>query len=176
MEFLVTYRSEIERASIGRVEMERVEAVYREHHVRLWRSLLAYTGDADLASEAAAETFTQAVARGKELRDPAAWIWRSAFKIAGGIMSERRSRSEDRPIHEVLDLIMGEMTFSASPLVEFVDSLMDLPAQRRAVVVLRYAGGFSAPEIAEVLGTSANTVRVQLHRAHGQLRDRIEQT
>lgn len=158
------------------MEMERVEAVYREHHVRLWRSLLAYTGDADLASEAAAETFSQAVARGTELRDPAAWIWRSAFKIAGGIMSERRARSEDQPIDEVLDLVAGEMSFSTFPLVEFVDSLMDLPNQRRAVVVLRYAGGFSAPEIAELLGTSANTVRVQLHRAHGQLRERIEQT
>ena len=33
---------------------DRVEAVFRSSHTRLWRSLLLYTADAELASDAAA--------------------------------------------------------------------------------------------------------------------------
>jgi DNA-directed RNA polymerase specialized sigma24 family protein len=35
---------------------------------------------------------------------------------------------------------------------------------------LRYVGEYTSPEIGELLGTSADTVRVQLHRAHAALR------
>jgi DNA-directed RNA polymerase specialized sigma24 family protein len=62
----------------------RVEAVYRSLHPRLWRSLLAYTGDAELASDAEAEAFAQVLGRGDAVDDVAAWVWRSAFHIASG--------------------------------------------------------------------------------------------
>jgi DNA-directed RNA polymerase specialized sigma24 family protein len=45
-----------------------VEAVYREHGAHLWRSLLLYTGDRDVASDAVAEAFAQAIRRGDEVR------------------------------------------------------------------------------------------------------------
>ncbi len=47
----------------------RVEAVYRSLHPRLWRSLLAFTGDAELASDAEAEAFAQALGRGEAVDD-----------------------------------------------------------------------------------------------------------
>ncbi len=53
-----------------------VERIYREHGQRLWRSLAAFTGAPDVASDAVAEAFGQALRRGEELRDPVAWIWR----------------------------------------------------------------------------------------------------
>ena len=59
-----------------------LRAVFAAEHGRLWRSLLAYAGDPEVASEAAAEAFAQAVRRGEALRDPAAWVWRAAFRIA----------------------------------------------------------------------------------------------
>ncbi len=61
-----------------------VERIYREHGQRLWRSLAAFTGAPDVASDAVAEAFGQALRRGEELRDPLAWIWRVAFRIASG--------------------------------------------------------------------------------------------
>jgi RNA polymerase sigma factor (sigma-70 family) len=158
--------------------MDPVEEAYRAHHRRLWRSLLAYTGDADAATEATAETYSQALARGSELHDPAAWIWRTAFRVAGGMMADRRSRWSDRSV----DLRFEEqqtaeiLPVNDGTLVEFLDQLSTLSDQQRAVVVLRYAGGFTPTEIAELLSTSANAVRVQLHRAHAHLRERMERS
>jgi len=67
-----------------------IELLYREHGDRMWRALLAFTGNPDVASDAVAEAFAQALRRGDALRDPRAWIWRTAFVIAKGDMRERR--------------------------------------------------------------------------------------
>ncbi len=146
------------------VTADRVERVYRAEHERLWRSLLAYTGDADLASDAESEAFTQLIGRGDEVRDPAAWVWRSAYRIANGLMDQRT-----RPVAatEVVDVTDWSV-------VDLLSMLDGLSRQQRACVVLRYVGGFAGPEIAELLGTSAGTVRVQLHRAHETLRASLE--
>ena len=66
----------------GVIGEDRVEAVYRAVHVRLWRSLLSFTGDPDLASDAEAEAFAQVMRRGDAVDDVAARVWRSAFRIA----------------------------------------------------------------------------------------------
>ncbi|MEL6985550.1 MAG: RNA polymerase subunit sigma-24, partial [Actinomycetota bacterium] len=58
------------------------DQLFRTEHGRLWRSLVAYCGDADVAAEAEAEAFTQALARGDELIDPRAWLWRYGRRFA----------------------------------------------------------------------------------------------
>ena len=68
-----------------------VERIYRDHGSRLWRSLAAFTGDPDVASDAVAEAFAQALRRGEELRDPLAWVWRVAFRVASGELQRRGS-------------------------------------------------------------------------------------
>ncbi|MEM9566133.1 MAG: RNA polymerase sigma factor [Actinomycetota bacterium] len=146
------------------VDMDPVEEVYRTDHARLWRSLVGFSGDADIAAEAEAEAYSQAIARGDHLDDPRAWIWRAAFRIAAGLLADR-GRQVPPP---------GETPQLDTPLVEFLSLLGELSEQQRAAVVLRYAGGLRPAEIAEVLDTSAGTIRVQLHRAHAQLRERME--
>jgi hypothetical protein len=47
---------------------------------RLWQALVAFAGDPELASDAVAETFAQALRRGEAMRDPARWVSRAAFK------------------------------------------------------------------------------------------------
>jgi RNA polymerase sigma factor (sigma-70 family) len=146
----------------------RVEAVYRSLHPRLWRSLLAYTGDAALASDAEAEAFAQALGRGEAVDDVAAWVWRTAFRIAAGLLAVRSLSDEVRP---------GEGTTPPTASVaEFLGLLAELSSQQRACVALRYVGEYTSSEIGELLGTSAGTVRVQLHRAHAALRDTIAST
>ena len=70
-------------------DVSRVEAAYRSIHARLWRALLAYTGNRDVASDAEAEAFAQVLRRGDEVVDIAAWVWRSAFVIARGMLATR---------------------------------------------------------------------------------------
>ncbi|MGI9028838.1 MAG: RNA polymerase sigma factor [Ilumatobacteraceae bacterium] len=142
-----------------------MEAVYRSVHPRLWRSLLSYTGDAELASDAEAEAFSQVLRRGDAVDDVAAWVWRSAFRIASGLLAAR-SRSNDVPP-------ASGSTPATESVAEFLSLLADLSPQQRACVALRYVGKYTSPEIGELLGTSAGTVRVQLHRAHAALRHTI---
>ena len=152
---------------VGMGDRDRVEAVYRSVHPRLWRSLLSYTGDAELASDAEAEAFAQVLRRGDAVDDVAAWVWRAAFRIAAGLLAARSRSNELRPA-EV-------STPSTGSVAEFLTLLADLTPQQRACVALRYVGEYTSPEIGELLGTSAGTVRVQLHRAHAALRYSIRE-
>ena len=70
---------------------EGVEAVYRADAERLWRAIYAFAGDAEIASDAVAEAFAQVLNRGAAVRDPAAWTWRTAFRISAGALKARGS-------------------------------------------------------------------------------------
>jgi len=56
-----------------------VERVWREDGPRLWRSLVAFGGDPELASDAMAEAFAQALGRGSAIESPDRWVWRAAL-------------------------------------------------------------------------------------------------
>ena len=146
---------------------DRVERAYRAIHSRLWRSLVAYTGDVEVAGDAEAEAFAQALRRGDAIDDAEAWVWRSAFRIAAGMLDGERHRS----LAPSATQGCGELPPS---VIEFIDLLGGLSRQQRACVVLRYLGDYRPVEIAELLGTTAGTVRVQLHRAHDHLRTTLE--
>src|SRR4051812_34292825 len=118
---------------MGAVEdQDRVEAVFRSVHARLWRSLLVFSGDAELASDAVAEAFAQVLRRGAAVDDVEAWVWRSAFRIAGGLVAARSNSS-------TVDALDGSTPMTGS-LAEFLALLGDLSPQQRACVALRYVG------------------------------------
>ena len=54
------------------------------------------------------------------------------------------------------------------------DAIAKLPADARAVVVLRDLQGLSTKEAAAVLGISEGAVKVRLHRAHAKLRKLVD--
>ena len=71
-----------------------LERVYREEGDRLWRAVLAFAGDPEVASDAVAEAFAQALRRGEAIRNPKRWVWRAAFRIAAGELAARRRAVE----------------------------------------------------------------------------------
>jgi RNA polymerase sigma-70 factor, ECF subfamily len=143
-----------------------VEAVYRQQCDRLWRALRLATGSSDVANDALAEAFAQLIRRGSAVRDPTAWVWRSAFRIARG---EMRRRGQHEPLNEELPVEAPE------PLVDLHRALRSLtPHQRTAVVLADYAGWRHA-EIARVLGSSPAAVAVHVHRARRRLRASLEE-
>jgi RNA polymerase sigma-70 factor, ECF subfamily len=157
---------ERDRAGPGDDTVEdRLEHVYREHGDRIWRAVLLASGSREVADDAVAEAFAQALRRGRALRDPAAWVWRAAFRIAAGELKER-----------------GRMTtFGAEPVTgmpePFIDlwrALAQLPLKQRASVVLADYAGWSHREIAKALGSTASAVGVHVHRARKRLRDLLE--
>ena len=146
-------------------ERDRVEVAYRAVHARLWKALLAFTGDAELASDAEAEAFAQVLRRGEAVDDVQAWVWRSAFRIASGLLASKSTN---------LGVVDGSVSPTQS-ITEFLDLLGGLSQQQRACVALRYVGEYTSVEIGELLGTSAGTIRVQLNRAHTALRSLLKE-
>jgi RNA polymerase sigma factor (sigma-70 family) len=146
---------------------DRLREVFEAEHARLWRSVLAHCGDRDIASDAVAEAFAQAVRRGDELRDPAAWVWRAAFRIAGGQLATRHRWD---PAYEGAQSSTDALPDEVAALL---DALGRLGEVERRVVVLSLVGGLSATEVGRIVGASPGAVRVRLHRARRRLRDAL---
>jgi RNA polymerase sigma-70 factor, ECF subfamily len=144
---------------------EDFEALYVEHAERLWRALLAYAGNPEVASDAVAEAFAQCLARRAAVRAPGPWIWRAAFRIAAGELKGRRMRTTTAPEERY------EMDDEAGGLVE---ALRSLPQRQRAALVLHYYAGYKAREIAAIVGSTAATVRVHMSQGRKRLRRVLE--
>ncbi len=143
---------------------EELERLYREQGDRMWRAVLAFAGDPEVASDAVAEVFAQALRRGPEVRDPERWLWRSVFKIAAGELKDRGRRAplvgEDGRSYEMEE-----------PARELVAALAKLSEKQRAAVVLHHAAGYPVKEIAAILDSTAAAVKVHLSRARRRLRE-----
>jgi len=63
--------------------------LYEREAGRLWRAVYGFAQDREIASDAVAEAFAQCIRRSKDVRSPARWIWRAAFRIAAGELKQR---------------------------------------------------------------------------------------
>jgi RNA polymerase sigma-70 factor (ECF subfamily) len=139
-----------------------VEAVYRQDGDRLWRSLYAFAGDEEVASDAVAEAFAQALRRGSAIRDVRSWVWRSAFRLAAGDL-KRRSRISPGPVPE------GAIQ-DAHPDEQLLQAIKGLTPQQRAVIVLHYYADCPVREISRRTGINPLAVRAHLSRGRKRMR------
>jgi RNA polymerase sigma-70 factor (ECF subfamily) len=149
--------------STGEAEFEHL---WREDGQRLWRAISAYTGDPEIANDAVAEAFAQALSRPSEIREPLPWLWRTAFRIATKELRRRRRR------HPVAVAASYEMP---EPLVETLRALRQLPTRQRAAVVLHDYADRPTREIAEIMGVAPATVRVHLSHGRARLREILKE-
>ena len=140
-----------------------IEHVYREQAGRLWRSLLVFTGDPDVASDAVAEAFAQVIARGQRVLDPASWVWRVAYRIAAGELQRRAATRSD-------GVVPDRPAEMAEHDVDLMAAVAQLPQRQRAAIVLHYLSDLSTPEIARTLRVTPATVRVLLLQGRRRLR------
>jgi RNA polymerase sigma-70 factor, ECF subfamily len=141
-----------------------VERVWRDQGAKLWRSLTAYSGDRELASDAMAEAFAQALGRGDALDATDRWVWRAAFRIAAGELQRRASVTLERE----------SATEMPEPVVDLVRALQVLSPNQRAAAVLRLYADVPTRDVARIMGCSQATVRVHLTQARRRLRPLLE--
>ena len=148
-----------------RTSGRRVEEVYHELGPRLWRALAAFAGDREIASDAMAEAFAQALAHEDHIRNLSTWVWRAAFTIARGMLKERSAWTMD-----------GHDLLAQTPpmVVDVIKALQQLSANERIAVVLHDYADRPTREIAHILGTSTSTVHVHLFRGRSRLRQLLE--
>jgi RNA polymerase sigma-70 factor (ECF subfamily) len=143
-----------------------VERVYREKGRRMWHAALAFAGDPEVASDAVAEAFAQALKRGSAIRDVERWVWRVLFRIAAGELKERRRTGGPIP----------ELSYDLEDQArELVGALARLPEKQRAAVILHHVGGYPVKEIAASLHQTSAAVRMHLTRGRRRLRVLLEE-
>ena len=144
----------------------RVEELYRSEHERLWRSLLLFSGNRQVADDAVAEAFAQLLRRGDKVRSPARWVWRAAFRIASG---EVKQRSSDTTLpDDIAELAQPRDTRVAA-------ALFGMSPHQRSSIVLHYFAGYTYKEVAEMIGSTAAAVSVHVTRGRRKLRTALEE-
>jgi RNA polymerase sigma-70 factor (ECF subfamily) len=135
--------------------------VYRDAGPALWRTIYAYAGGrAAVADDAVAEAFARAIERADQIREPVAWLYRTAFRLA----AEDLRRGE-------LDRELEPQVVAAAGLGNLIPALRQLSPAQRAAVVLHYEADLAVRDVARQMGTSVAAVKVHLFRGRRRLRE-----
>jgi RNA polymerase sigma factor (sigma-70 family) len=143
------------------------DQVWREVGPVLWRAIVAYAGGrSDIADDAVAEAFARAIERDGQVRDPKAYLYRVAFRVAA---AELR-RPTGAPVEEVVEDVED-----ALPLADLGPALRQLSPGQRAAIFLHYEADQPVREVARLMGTSSAAVRVHLMRSRRRLAELLRE-
>jgi RNA polymerase sigma-70 factor (ECF subfamily) len=148
-----------------------LELLFREHWPRAYRAAQLVTGDAAAAEDIAQEAFLAAVRnldRFDRRRPFGPWLHRIVVNRAIDWTRARKLRAE---------VELGD--YLPAPAAPERDGtalarIAELPAEHRAVVVLRYVLEYTPGEIAELLDLPRGTVNSRLRRGLDRMRDGAE--
>ena len=130
----------------------------------------------DLAEDAVQEALVRAWQQLPTLRDPErfdAWLHRLVVNACADQGRQLRRWSKQlRPLQ--VDTYAGDHAGSVADRDQLDRGFRRLKPEQRAVLVLHYFNGFSAAEIAGVLGIPEGTARSRLHYATEAMRAALE--
>jgi len=170
-----------------RGSLDAFEALVRNHNRRVYRTLMAILGDAEEAKDALQDVFLSA------FKHVAGFQGRSRFStwllsIARNTAVQRlRDRKSFESLDEGADPDQGfrprqlrawqddpEQQYSASETRQLVEqSIMQVPAKYRVVLMLRDLEQLPTEEVAEDLGLSVPAVKARLLRGRLMLRETL---
>ncbi len=152
--------------------------LYAIYFPRIYRYILARTGDVSDAEDLTEEVFLRVVdAIGRfEWREApfSAWIFRIAHNA---VISHRRrngARPRSTPLTEALPInIAGpeEQVEKELLLQEVIKAAKMLPETQQRVIELRFLAGLTVAETAKALGKGEGNVKVIQHKAIARLKD-----
>ena len=149
-----------------------VEALFRRCERRLGLYLAQLVADRLLAEDLLQDTFHDAFRARHQLRDvrnPDGWLFGIARNRA--LRALRGRRRLRRALHRLAPASRGETATGTDGEVLHVRDLLErhLSPDDRTLLLLRYLHGFSAEELAEMVGRSPAAVRQRLSRARSKL-------
>lgn len=169
----------VTRAQSG--ERNAFNELVRIHAQGVMNVIYRMCGDAQIAEDAAQETFIQAWLHLSSYRPQASlrsWLYRIAVNAATDML-----RKEKRILPNALeDLHLQDpqlgpeaLFFQEERTTLVKKAILALPEASRVVLVLREYEGMSYHEIAEALNIPVGTVMSRLNYARKTLRDKLEQ-
>ena len=171
-----TLEALVERARRG--DTRAFEQVYRSTSDRIYAVCLRMCADADEAAELVQDVFVRAWQKLDSFRGESlftTWLHRLAVNL---VLQDRRSKGRRRSReHTEADLEQyGRAAVVAMPgtRVDLERAIAGLPEKAREVLVLRDVQGYKYDEIAQMTGVSLGTVKAQIHRARGLVKEALE--
>jgi RNA polymerase sigma-70 factor (ECF subfamily) len=153
-----------------------LEELFRRHWPKAWRSAFLIVHDAPAAEDIAQEAFLAAIrslGQFDRRRPFGPWLHRIVVNRAIDVTRARALRRE-------VGVEADEVTASANPATgtapypdDVVAALRSLPAEHRAVVVMRYLLEYTPGEIAAALEIPRGTVNSRLRRGLDRLGEQL---
>ncbi len=144
-------------------------------HASLVHGILLARVPCDAADDLVQDVFLAAWRKLPGLRDPAAFApWLAKIARRMSVRFHRRRRASMPLPEDVADrsapALPGESADEARRVLAVIQLL---PTAYRETLVLRLVEGLTGPQIAERAGLTHGSVRVNLHRGLGLLRERL---
>lgn len=145
------------------------EELYHELKTPVFTVIYRMTGSRELSEDILQELFIKFYKNppGKEIKDPAAWIYRCAFNLTKDrLRLTRREIPEETPPKAVIrEDICEKMDIEAA--------LASLPEEMRIATVLHLTAGLTFREIGDILGKSLTDTYRLYRKALLQLRTKL---
>ena len=149
--------------------VNRAEALFDEHHLMLWRFALRMTGNPAVAEDLVQETFLRAIQRIDRLPDNAAsaraWLSQTLVNLCRDRYRRHAVRERHRARVQGTGEAVSDPESSMAARQSFERAMRDLPARRRAVLVLHELEGLDISAVAAILSLRPPTVRWHLAAA-----------
>jgi RNA polymerase sigma-70 factor, ECF subfamily len=160
---------ELRREHEAPMEPRSFEALFLDHHDRLYRALYFITGSRADAEELMQDAFLKLWERWDEIgtiEDPVAWLFR--VSLNGFRMRARRARVAAR---RLVPVTSARDPFEDVNIREDVRRMLRaLPQRQRAALVLTEIFDYSSEQAAQILGIRPTTVRALASQGRAALR------
>lgn len=159
-------------------EVAAFEEIMKRHRRMVYFAALRITGTHHDADEVTQKTFISVyrnLGRFEHASTLKTWIFRIALNTAKNQVRDRSRREGDELGERHADAAAGapEMMESEERRRRVRDAVATLPPRQRDVVELRIDHELPFAEVAEVLGCSVNTAKVNFHHAVKALRRKL---
>jgi RNA polymerase sigma-70 factor (ECF subfamily) len=157
--------------------------IYDEYYQKVRRFIVSYVRDEWTADDLTQETFIRIEQSLDTVKDPSklsAWIFRVAYNLCHDHFRSRKvAASRECELSETTEGFRDAIVqkkLEQCEMGECVQSVVRLlPDSLRSVIVLFDMGELSHREIAEILNTTVENVKVRLHRGRKKLKALLEE-
>jgi len=151
--------------------MIKFSTIYRDYRERLFYYLMRITGgDYDLSRDILQESFTRCLERYGSRVDSIALLYKIARNL---VIDHTRNSGRNEPIdeqHPVDAVLVDHQILVREQYKKMLAALRSLNFDDREVLSLVAGESVSYREIAAILGTTENNIKVRVHRARKRLR------